>query len=193
MEPGQGIAGLIAAIAAIPPVPPARRRTRLAKIALLAALAIASAGTPAAPSLPEHTQLIDARDLICHFRKTGAAPKLFWRWEPESDLMMVIEDIDGEANTARAVSTRSVGRKALSVHQTRTRVHFVQQVERSVVVTTVEGCESWRWRGGERVCQRYRALNAWHFDQSVRIDPDRTFLRLPGTSYHGHCEPWKID
>jgi hypothetical protein len=173
---------------------PRRISTRISGVALLAALALTPAGAGSAPNLPEHQQLIDARDLICHFRKAGApAPKLFSQWEPESDLMIVIEDIDGEAKTARAVSTRSAGRKPLNMYQTETRVHFVQQVERSVVVTTVEGCETWRSRRGERVCQRYRAVNAWHFDESVRRDPDRSFLRLPGTSYQGHCEPWKLD
>lgn len=173
----------------------------MGRMALLSVLTFAPAAAVPASTLPEHAQLIAARDLICHFHKAGTAPKLSSRWQPdwqprsqpESDLMMIIEDIDGEAKTARAVSTRSVGRKPLSVYQTDTRVHFVQQIERSVVVTTVEGCEAWRTRRGERVCRSYRAVNAWHFDESVHRDPDASFLKLPGTSYHGHCEPWKMD
>ena len=171
-----------------------KRISRHLSRAAFAATCIAIAAPLATgASLPELDQLIEARDLICHFRKAGASPAPFPRRGPEFDMMQVIEKIDAVAKTARSVSTSSVGRKSLSVYRTDTRVHFVQRLERSVVVTTVEACETWRTKRGIESCTRYRALNAWHFDQTVHLDPDASFLKLPGVSYTGHCEPWYLD
>jgi len=72
-------------------------------------------------------------------------------------------------------------------------LRFAQDVEASVVVTTVAGCEKWGRKGGEELCVRYRALNSWHFDTTVHRDPDRAYARLGTSSYYGSCEPWYLN
>jgi hypothetical protein len=139
--------------------------------------------------------LIEARDLICEFHITGM-PRSLLRHLVEGerfDMLMVIESIDPATGKARSVSSRQIGAKSLRYYHTGKAVHFVQDLESSVVVTTVTGCEHWRRKGEQALCVRYSALNSWHFDTSVHRDPDKVFNRLGTSSYHGSCEPWHLN
>ena len=140
-------------------------------------------------------ELIDAKDLICEFHKTGVPRSLLRNLigEEHFDMLLVIEAIDPGAGRARAISSRQTGAKSLRYYKTRSAVHFVQDLATSVVVTTVNGCEKWGRKGGEELCVRYRALNSWHFDTSVHRDPDKAFDKLGTSSYHGACEPWYLN
>lgn len=156
---------------------------------VLALLAAALAPLPAAAAAA-YDALVDAREVICEFQKTGAPPKR----GREPDMLLVIEGIEAKAQGTRIVSSRSVGAKPVRVYPSDTGVHFVQDVSGSVIVTTVLACNEWKAnQGGKRACRRFAAVNTWHFDQSVHRDPDRAFLRLPGTSYSGYCEPWNLE
>ena len=139
--------------------------------------------------------LIDARDLICEFHVTGQPRSLLRRMvEGERfDMLLVIEAIDPVSGSARAVSSKQAGRKSLRYYRTGSAVHFVQDVATSVVVTTVNGCEAWGRKGDVELCVRYRALNSWHFDNSVHRDPDKAFDKLGTSSYYGSCEPWYLN
>jgi len=139
--------------------------------------------------------LIEARDLICEFHITGQPRSMLRRMlEGERfDMLLVIEAIDPASGRARGVSSRQTGAKSLRYYKTGSAVHFVQDLETSVVVTTVNGCEKWGRKGGEELCVRYNALNSWHFDTSVHRDPDKVFDKLGTSSYHGSCEPWYLN
>lgn len=140
-------------------------------------------------------ELIDAKDLICEFHRTGVPRSLLRNLigGEHFDMLLVIEAIDPGSGRARAISSTQTGAKSLRYYKTRSAVHFVQDLATSVVVTTVNGCEKWGRKGGEELCVRYRALNSWHFDTSVHRDPDKAFDRLGTSSYHGACEPWYLN
>lgn len=160
------------------------------KTASLVVFALAALASPQAPGASAYDALKDAREVICEFNKAGAAASR----ARNPDMLMVIENIEASREGARIVSSRSVGAKPVRVYATGTGVHFVQDVSESVIVTTVLTCDKWRVnKDGKAACRRFAAVNAWHFDQSVHRDPDRAFLRLPGTSYAGFCEPWSLD
>lgn len=160
------------------------------KTARLIVSALSALASSQAPGATAYDALKDAREVICEFNKAGAAASR----ARYPDMLMVIENIEASGDRARIVSSRSVGAKPVRVYATGTGVHFVQDVSESVIVTTVLACDQWRVnKGGKAVCRRFAAVNAWHFDQSVHRDPDRAFLRLPGTSYAGFCEPWNLD
>ena len=139
--------------------------------------------------------LIEARDLICEFNITGRPRSVLRRMvEGERfDMLLVIEAIDPASGKARAVSSKQAGAKSLRYYRTASAVHFVQDLETSVVVTTVSGCENWGRKGDADLCVRYKALNSWHFDTSVHRDPDKSFDRLGTSSYYGFCEPWYLN
>ncbi|OGA04273.1 MAG: hypothetical protein A3I00_04230 [Betaproteobacteria bacterium RIFCSPLOWO2_02_FULL_64_12] len=163
---------------------------RSMKTARWIASALAALASPQAPGVTAYEALKDARDLICEFNRAGAAASR----SRDPDMLMVIENIVATREAARIVSSRSVGAKPVRVYATGTGVHFVQDLSESVIVTTVLACDQWRVnKDGKALCRRFAAVNAWHFDQSVHRNPDRAFLRLPGTSYAGFCEPWNLD
>lgn len=166
------------------PAVPAIPEWRLALVCAGAAIgASASAGEPARLAQVERTG-----NLVCEFQKSGQA-----RARRTPDMMLFIEqDRPLETGTARIVSSGSSGAREVRVYQGDTGVHLVESVSSSVRVTTLLSCESEAGEGDRRRCQRYAAVNTWHFDSSVRIDPDKAFRRLPGTSYHGFCEAWHM-
>ena len=88
-----------------------------------------------------------ARDLICSFRRSGpvlAPPPLHAR---DDDLMVIIEGIGVDQGTANVTSSRAVGAKPARVYassESNGRVHIVEDVNDSVMVTTVLECESWK-------------------------------------------------
>ncbi|MBI2959869.1 MAG: hypothetical protein HYY28_06120 [Betaproteobacteria bacterium] len=156
---------------------------------LVALLAAGITPLPAAASA-SYDALIDAREVICEFQKSGVAP----RRGGEPDMLLVVEGIDAGARDTRIVSSRSVGAKPVRVYPSDTGVHFVQDLSGSVIVTTVLACDAWKARrDGTRTCRRFPAVNAWHFDQSVHQNPDRAFVRLASSSYSGFCEPWNVE
>ena len=157
--------------------------------ALLHALVCALPAS-AAPLLDD---LALARDVICSFRKSGPVsvpPPVRTR---DDDLMVIIESVGVDPGAANVTSSRAVGARGARVYASDTRVHFVEDVHESVIVTTVLDCETWKPNGPGRKCMRFAAVIAWHFDRSVHRTPDRTFLALPGSSYTGHCEPWNLE
>jgi len=150
-------------------------------------------GVPAASAATVLDELALARDLICSFRKSGPAsvpPPLQAR---DDDLMVIIEGIGVDQGTANVTSSRAVGAKPARVYASDTRVHIVEDVNDSVMVTTVLDCEARKTGSDRRKCVRFAAVVAWHFDRSVHMNPDRAFLALPGNSYAGHCEPWNLE
>ena len=151
---------------------------------------LAGLAVPQALGVTAYDALKDAREVICEFKKTGVVRSQ----GRDPDMLMVIENIEAAPNRARIVSSRSVGAIPVRVYASATGVHFVQDLSDSVIVTTVLACDEWKVnKNGKAVCRRFAAVNAWHFDQSVHLNPDRAFLRLPGTSYAGFCEPWNLD
>ena len=134
-----------------------------------------------------------ARDLICSFRKSGPVPVPPPTQTRDDDLMVIIEGIGVDPGTANVTSSRAIGPKPARVYASDTRVHIVEDVNDSVIVTTVLDCENRKSGGEPRKCMRFAAVIAWHFDRSVHKNPDRTFLALPGSSYTGHCEPWNME
>jgi hypothetical protein len=155
---------------------------------LIAAACLCAPSAFAAPVLDE---LALARDVICSFRKSGPASP-----PPpaaDDDLMVIIEGIGVDQGTVNVTSSRAVGAKPARVYATDTRVHIVEDVNDSVMVTTVLDCETRKAGDEPRKCLRFAAVIAWHFDRSVHQNPDRAFLALPGSSYAGHCEPWDLE
>jgi len=126
-------------------------------------------------------------DLICDMRISGSPPRSGW---PRSDLMLIVDEVGAKNGEARVVSSRSVGGRGVRVYSGDTGVHLVEDINDSVMVTTLLGCEL-RARDGR--CLRYAAVIAWHFDRSVHVNPDNAFRRLPGTSYAGTCEAWNME
>jgi hypothetical protein len=147
---------------------------------------------PPVPAAPLLDDLARARDVICSFFKSGpvAVPPLRTR---DDDLMVIIEGIGAGPGSANVTSSRALGPRPARVYAADSRVHIVEDVNDSVIVTTVLDCETWNTSGATRKCVRFSAVIAWHFDRSVHKNPDRTFLALPGSSYTGHCEPWNIE
>jgi hypothetical protein len=134
-----------------------------------------------------------ARDLICSFRKSGPVPVPPSMQTRDDDLMLIIEGIGVDPQTANVTSSRTVGPKPARVYASDARVHIVEDLNESVMVTTVLDCDTWKTGSEPRKCVRFAAVIAWHFDRSVHKNPDRTFLALPGSSYAGHCEPWNLE
>jgi hypothetical protein len=146
-------------------------------------LSLAAAGEEAA-TLAEFSR---TGDLICDMRVSGSPPRA---GRQRSDLMLIIDEVGAISGAARVLSSSNVGGRGVRVYSGETGVHLVEDVNDSVKVTTLLGCEL-RSRDGR--CLRYAAVMAWHFDRSVHLNPDSAFHRLPGTSYAGSCEAWKMD
>jgi hypothetical protein len=137
-------------------------------------------------------QLIEARDLVCDFYNVSdwATAEARFALRDRADMLMVIENIRSDPETARVIHSRATGKRDLKRYVGETGVHFVEDQHDSVVVTTLLACEDWKQKSGRGVCARYSAQNAWHFDKSVHLDPDKAFRNLAGSSYRGVCEPW---
>lgn len=158
-----------------------RRAVSLVMLAVIAASA--SAGETARLDQVERTG-----DLICEFHKSGDP-----RVKRSPDLMLIVEQNRGTVpGTARLMSSRTGGAREARLYAGDTGVHLVENVASSVRVTTLLSCENESGDGSKRRCTRYAAVNAWHFDESVRRNPDAAFRKLPGTSYHGFCEAWHV-
>ena len=172
-----------------------------------AALALPT-GSLAASEL--FNQITRARDLICELRAPAQVRNGVWtaagagnaRGTAPRSIMVVIENVAADSPSARLVSSATVGARQVRVYPGETGVHFVEDVESSVKVTTLMSCTRWgEGRGadrnaGEKVarqCTRYDAVNRWHFDTSVHRNADQAFLKLAENSYTGWCEPWRID
>lgn len=153
-----------------------------------------SAGAAAAADKLPVDQVYEAKDLICDFYHTDSVSEYMSLLgaAPRADLFMVMEDIRRELSTARAVIGRGARARPLKIYEGEAGLHFVEDREASVVVTTLVSCSRWKRKGGRNLCTRFDALNAWHFDASVHQDPDRAFHRLGTSSYRGSCEPWKM-
>ena len=164
-----------------------------AALAAAAALQAFSCGALAAPDGLEDA--LQARELICEFHSGYTRVKLadVRRGPPPGELMLVYERIDPVANTAQVVSTRAPGRKPVSALSSPRGVHLIENVNASVMVTTLTRCEGWRVKGGVETCVRFAARHAWHFDQLARTDPDASFDRQPRGAYSGYCEPWNMN
>ena len=155
---------------------------------LAAGLMLLAASPSLAGDAARREQLERSGDLLCEFRKSGTA-----RPRRTPDLMIVIEQNRGTgARTARIVSSRASGAREVRIYEGDTGVHLVEDVASSVRVTTLLSCEIESGEGAAKRCLRYAAVNAWHFDASVKRDPDAAFRKLPGTSYHGFCEAWHM-
>ena len=165
-----------------------QRRVHSASLALSALLCALPAS--AATVMDD---LVLARDIICSFRRSGPVPVPPPLKTRDDDLMVIIEGIGVDPGAANVTSSRAIGARTARVYASDSRVHFVEDVSDSVMVTTILDCE--RRKDGEQSgkCMRYAAVVAWHFDRSVHMHPDRSFLALPGSSYAGHCEPWNLE
>ena len=139
-------------------------------------------------------EIARARDLICEMR----APPTARTTAPRS-IMIVIEEVAMNSPSARLVSSATVGARRVKVYSGETGVHFVEDVESSVKVTTLQSCTRWNQtrrsdrNPSGRQCIRYEAVNRWHFDTSVHRNADQAFLRLSANSYTGWCEPWRME
>lgn len=138
-------------------------------------------------------ELSRARDVICAFNRSGPVQLPAPLQRNGGDMMLVIEGLGVDRDTASVTSSRGIGAKPARVYASETGVHVVEDVNGSVIVTTVLACESWKGRTSGGKCRRYSAVIAWHFDRSVHLNPDKSFLGLPGSSYTGHCEPWNLE
>jgi hypothetical protein len=155
---------------------------------------VALAALAAAPALAQDAHdaqvsvadLLRSGDLICDLFKSGP----YARRTRTPDMLLIFDRVATDRGTARMVSSRTVGAQPVRIYGGTTGVHLVQDLNGSVVVTTLVACES---RSAAGRCLRYSAVNAWHFDQRVHRHPDRVFRQLPGTSYSGACEPWHME
>ena len=167
----------------LPAVTSASLHRTLSVFAFAAIAASASAGETA-----RLAQVERSGDLVCEFNKSGET-----RVKRSPDLMLIVEQNRGTVpGTARLVSSKSSGAREARLYAGDTGVHLVENVASSVRVTTLLSCENESGEGNKRRCTRYAAVNAWHFDDSVRRDPDAAFRKLPGTSYHGFCDAWHM-
>lgn len=130
-------------------------------------------------------ELARTGDLICELRASGPLGR-----RPSAEMLLIIDGVSTKQAKARTFSSRRAGAHAVQIYAGETGVHLVEDVTGSVIVTTLLNCEA-RSKSGR--CQRYAAVNAWHFDQSVHRDPDKAFRRLPGTSYSGYCDAWRME
>jgi hypothetical protein len=167
------------------------RWTRAAAFAAVLTAAHAHAQNARTATVLE--EMAAARDLICYFNRSGPVRLPAPLQRGSDDLMVIIEGIGLDNGTANVTSSRGIGAKPARVYASDARVHIVEDVNGSVVVTTILACEAWKGQAESRKCRRYAAVIAWHFDRSVHVNPDRSFLGLPGSSYTGHCEPWNLE
>jgi hypothetical protein len=141
---------------------------------------------------PLAASVLAAGELICEFQDGYQRSLLAdLAGEPRKSMMLVYEKISHDA--AEVVSTRSPGRKPVRVRVEGKAVHFIQDAGPSVMVTTITRCERFKRRNGERICARFTARHAWHFDALVERDPDLSFERQPTGASSGTCEPWRLD
>ena len=162
-----------------------RPRPQLIAAAILAGLI----GSPTAvmggdsPTLAEFAR---TGDLLCHLRQSGTNTAA----QRTGGMMLVIDEVGAKPGQARMLTSAGAGGKPVKVYSGETGVHLVQDVSGSVRVTSLIDCEL-RSSGGR--CLRFSVVQAWHFDNSVHQDPDTAFRKLPGTSYAGTCEAWRME
>ena len=167
-------------------------RSPLPAALALALEAVAPVGLAAPEGLDDALQ---ARELICEFNSGYTRVELadLMRGRPPVELMLVYERIDPKEMKAQVVSTRNPGRKPVAARSTERGVHLIENVNASVMVTTLTGCLGWKVKAGVDTCVRFAARHAWHFDTAVHADPDASFERQPRGAYTGACEPWNLD
>jgi hypothetical protein len=143
----------------------------LPRIAAVFLLALAHEASAA----PAVEQLIEARELVCDFYnvKDWSSAEARFALRDHSDMLMVIENIQADPDTARVTDSQTAGRRKLRRYVGETGVHFVEDRDGSVSVTTILACED----------------NSWLFGVNVQRDPDEAIRRAP-VSYRGACEPW---
>jgi hypothetical protein len=151
----------------------------------------------AACALPVQAQpLRDALaqgDLICEFREG-------WRrslvadllGEPDPVTLLLVYEAVTPAR-AEVLSSKTPGRKPVTVRATDEHVHVIERVGGRVRVTTLGGCARTKWKNGVETCVRFPAQHAWHFDTTALLAPDAALDRQPSGAAVGACEPWKID
>ena len=100
---------------------------------------------------------------------------------------------DVKKTLRRMVTSATIGTRSLRVYSGDTGVHFVEDVNASVKVTSILSCMRWNTSSKGRQCVRYEAVNRWHFDNSVHRNADQSYLSVAENSYTGWCEPWRID
>jgi len=148
-------------------------------------------GVSAAPPVE---QLIEAHELICDFYnvKDWAAAEARFALHDRSDMLMVIENIQEDPDSARVTDSTATATRKLRRYVGETGVHFVEDRDGSVIVTTIVACEGWKKKRGHDVCVRYSAMNSWLFGVNVQRDPDDA-IRRAAASYRGVCELWNPD
>jgi len=147
-------------------------------------------GMASAQGTPRAAEIVAAGDLICDLQPSGTTQgdrlSAAARTPDDRAQMLVIER---RQDRLRALSSLSARGRPLVMRSGDTGVHFVEELNGSVRVTSLLACEQ---PGGRDGCQRWGAVQAWHFDTAVHRDPDLAFRRLPGTSFRGSCEPWHL-
>ncbi len=182
------------------PAEPLARSARVARAVCAGCIILAQPASSLASS-ELFKEIAKARDLICELhapapvrtRSRTVAGSGTPRANAPRNLMIVIENVATDSSSARLVSSATVGARQVHVYPGETGVHFVEDVESSVKVTTLMSCIRWGESRKGRQCTRYDAVNRWHFDTSVHRNPDQAFLRLAENSYTGWCEPWRMD
>ena len=141
---------------------------------------------------PLAAYVLAAGELICEFQD-GYQRSLLADLvgEPPRTMLLVYENISPGA--AEVISTRSPGRNPVRVIAEGKSVHLIQEAGPSVMVTTLLACERTKRRSGERICTRFRARHAWHFDRAALSNPDASFESQPTGASPGTCEPWRLD
>lgn len=134
-----------------------------------------------------------AGELICEFndgyRKSFLAQMV--GDPPRTEVVVVYEAL--KAGSAEVLSTRKPGRRPVAVRSGRNNVYFIEDEGPSVRVTTLTGCMRYSVKDAAQTCTRFTARHAWHFDTSVRIDPDAALAHEPPGAASGWCEPWEVD
>lgn len=156
-----------------------------ARAVVLFAAFLALPAAAYAQGVPRAAEITAAGDLICDLRPSGDTPAAARR--PEDRALMLV--IERRQDRLRALSSRSAYGRPLVMRSGETGVHFIEELNGSVRVTSLLACEHEEGRDG---CQRWSAVQAWHFDTAVNRNPDLVFRRLPGTSWRGSCEPWHL-
>ena len=171
-----------------------RNATPLAAAAI-AGIVLSTACGPGYAAPPGLEDALNAGDLICDFR-TGYSRALIadlGRGSAAGGLMLLYEAIDPQRERAQVVSTQSAGRTSVVLSSTSKALHLIEERNASVRVTTLTACLDWRVKRGVEACVRFAARHAWHFDATVRADPDASDARQRRGALSGHCEPWTLD
>jgi hypothetical protein len=157
--------------------------------AVIAVAALGCAGAACAVDNTDFTYLARSRYVHCAFYKGYEADPVTGgpiMVEGKADSLMHFQGVDASRSSARAIYTRLAGARDVTVIQTGTALHFIDNVAGMYVMTTVHSCLEFDEKRG--ACIMYGAVNSRVFDSSVLSDPDKVYARIKDQADPGFCD-----